>query len=83
MDGQLLKEIFFHRVYDGDTEDALTAVWLVAGGNRRVWNQAVAAAGSDVCESQETVGELWHGLECWVVWKYSEKLSRQLQSTFS
>lgn len=40
----------------GDTEDALTAVWPVAGGNRRVWNEA--AAGSDVRKSQETVGGL-------------------------
>lgn len=34
----------------GDAEDALPAVWPVAGGNRRVWGGAVA--GSDVCQSQ-------------------------------
>ncbi len=42
----------------GDTEDALTAVWPVAGGNHRVWNKAAVAAGSEKCESQETVGGL-------------------------
>lgn len=42
----------------GDTEDALTAAWPVAGGNCRVWNEAAAAAGSDVRESQETVSGL-------------------------
>lgn len=42
----------------GDVEDALTAVWPVAWGNHRVWNKTAAAAGSDVCESQETVGGL-------------------------
>lgn len=68
--------VYYRRFYDGrprsegecllpsaagDTEDALTVTWPVAGGNRRVWNEADAAAGSDVGESQETVGEL--GLE--------------------
>lgn len=47
----------------GDTEDALAVTWLVAGENRRVWNEADAAAGSVVGESQETVGELQLGLE--------------------
>lgn len=42
-----------------DIEDALTAVWPVAGGNRGVWNKgAAAAAGSDVHLSQETVSGL-------------------------
>lgn len=45
----------------GDTEDALTAVWPVAGGNRRVWNKTAATGGSDVCESQETAGGLQLG----------------------
>ncbi|KAA8589659.1 hypothetical protein FQN60_013024 [Etheostoma spectabile] len=39
----------------GDVEDALTAVWPVAWGNHRFWNKTAATAGSDVCESQETV----------------------------
>lgn len=39
-----------------DTEDALAAVWPVAGENRGTWKQGAAAAGSDACESQETVG---------------------------
>lgn len=42
----------------GDTEDALTAVWPVAGGNRRVWNEPDAAAGSYASRSQETAGGL-------------------------
>lgn len=68
MDGQLLKENFIHGRMVGDTEDALTAVWPVAGGNRRVWNEAAAAtAGSDVWESQETVGGLRLGLQRWMV----------------
>lgn len=41
-----------------DTEDALTAVWPVAGENHRAWKEAAAAAGSDAFESQETVGGL-------------------------
>ncbi len=58
MDGQLLKENFIQGANGRDAEDALTAVWPVAGGNRRVWNEAAATAGSDVRESQETVGGL-------------------------
>lgn len=42
----------------GDTQDAPTAVWPDAGGNCRVWNEADAAEGTDVCVSQETVGGL-------------------------
>lgn len=42
----------------GDTEDVLTTAWHFAGENRRVWNKAAAAAGTDVCVSQETVGRL-------------------------
>lgn len=42
----------------GDTEDALTTVWHFARENHRVWNKAAAAAGSDVCVSQEAVGGL-------------------------
>lgn len=42
----------------GDREDALTVAWHFAGGNRRVWNETAAPAGSDACASQETVGGL-------------------------
>lgn len=39
----------------GDAQDALTAVWLVAGEDLNAWNEAAAAAESDDCESQKTV----------------------------
>lgn len=62
----------------GDTEDALTAVWPAAGGNRRVWNKAAAAAGIDVYESQGTVGGLQLGLQRWVVVEMFRKPSAAL-----
>lgn len=62
-----------------DTEDALTAVWPVAGGNRGVWNEAAAAAGSDMYVSQETVGGLLLGLQRWMAAEILRKtLARQL-----
>lgn len=34
----------------GDTEDALASAWPVAGENHRAWNEAAAAAGSDMMQ---------------------------------
>lgn len=45
--------------------DALTAVWPVAGENRR--NEAAGAAEGDLCESQETVGGMLLVQQRWMV----------------
>jgi len=66
----------------GVTKDAPSAVWPVAGGNRRVWNEAAAAAaGSDVCESQETAGGLELSSQRWVIEKIFTKTAAALIQT--
>lgn len=56
-----------------DAEDALTAVWPVAGENHRAWNEAAVAAGSDLCESQETVGGMLLVQQRWKLKKKKKK----------
>lgn len=65
-----------------DTEDAPAAVWLVAGENRGAWKGAAAAAGSDACESQETVGGLWRASQRWVAVEIFRKISVALASSY-